>query len=84
MGGNCAAVRDSTLANCSPFADPEGGGGGGAGGPDPPENHKNIGFPSNIGLDPLKSQSYQANIQCWAIIVLPAKRYQNGGSLAGR
>ena len=60
------------------------GGGEGAGGPDPPENHKNIGFPSNIGLDPLKSQSYQANIQCWAIIVLPAKRYQNGGSLAGR
>ena len=29
--------------------------GGGAGGPDPPpENHKNIGFLSNTGLDPLK------------------------------
>ena len=38
------------------WADPEGG--GGAGGPDssppPLKNHKNIGFPSNIDLDPLK------------------------------
>ena len=58
--------------------------GGGQGVPTPPENHKNIGFPSNIGLDALKSRSYQASIQCWAIIVLPAKRHQNGGSLAGR
>ena len=33
-----------------------GGGGSGAGGLDPPplKNHKNIGFSSNIGLDPLK------------------------------
>ena len=36
-----------------PRADP--GMGVGAGGPDPPlKNHKNIGFPSNIGPDPLK------------------------------
>ena len=35
------------------WADPEGGG---TGGPDPPplKNHKNIGFPSNIDLDPLR------------------------------
>ena len=32
------------------------GGGGGAGGPDPtPENHKNLGFLSNTGPDPLKN-----------------------------
>ena len=31
-----------------PCTDPEGRGGGG-----PPNNHKNIGFVSNIGLDPL-------------------------------
>ena len=29
-------------------------GGGGAGGPDPLKNHKNIGFLSNTGPDPLK------------------------------
>ena len=42
---------------------------GGTGGPDPPplENHKNIGFLSNTGPDRL-TQSYQASIQCWAII----------------
>ena len=33
-----------------------GGGWGGTGGLDPPlENHKNIGFLSNTGLDPLKN-----------------------------
>ena len=31
------------------------------------KNQKNIGFPSNTGPDPLKSQSYQARIQCRAI-----------------
>ena len=38
---------------CWPFADPEGG----TGGPDPPplKNHKNIGFLSNTGQDPLKN-----------------------------
>ena len=60
------------------FADPEGGGGGGGGnrrsGP-PLKNHKNIGFPSNIGPDPLKitKQNYLVSIQCWAIIGMPAK-----------
>ena len=28
---------------------------GGAGGPEPPENHKNIGFLCNTGPDPLKN-----------------------------
>ena len=41
----------------------------------PLKNHKNIGFSSNIGLDPLKNGSYQASIQCWAIIGPPAKRH---------
>ena len=41
-----------------------------------PENDKNIRFLilSNTGPDPLKkSQSYQASIQCWVIIGMPAK-----------
>ena len=42
------------------------------------KNHKNIGFPSNIGRTPLK-----ASIQCWAIISTPAKGHLNGVSLAG-
>ena len=43
------------------------------------KNHKNIGFPSNIGPAPLK-----ANVQfCWAIIGTPAKGHLNGVSLAG-
>ena len=46
--------------------------------PPPPENHKNIGFSSNIDPDPLKSQSYQASIQWWAIINTPAKCHFNG------
>ena len=51
----------------------------------PLKNHKNIGFPSNIDPDPLKSQSYQASIQWWAIIDTPAKRHFNiGVSLMGR
>ena len=61
--------------------------GGGQGGPDPPspKNHKNIGFLSNMGPDPLKkSQSCKARIQCLAIIGPPAKRILNGVSLAGR
>ena len=34
--------------------------GGGTGGPDPPplKNHKNIGFSSNIGPDPLKKPAF--------------------------
>ena len=50
-------------------ADPEGG----TGGPDPLKNKKNIGFSCNTGPDPLKNCSYQASIQCWAIIGTPAK-----------
>ena len=38
-------------------------------------NHKNIGFLSNTGSDPLKNRSYQASIQCWTIIGTPAKRH---------
>ena len=59
---------------------------GGGGGPDPHlQNNKNIWFPSNTGPDTLKkSQSYQASIQCWAIIGPPAKRHSNGVSLAGQ
>ena len=37
------------------WADPEGGGTGGLGSPPPPlKNHKNIGFLSNTGPDPLE------------------------------
>ena len=43
-----------------------------------------IGFPSKIDPDPLKSQSYQARIQWWAIIDTPAERHFNGVSLMGR
>ena len=46
--------------------------GGGTGGPDPPplKYHKNIGFLSNTGPDPLTNPkaTKPANIQCWAII----------------
>ena len=62
----------------SKWADPEGGSD-----THPLKNLKNIGFPSNIDLDPLKSQSYQASIQWWAIIGTPAKRHFNGVLLAG-
>ena len=64
------------------MGDPEGG----TGGPDPTplKNHKNIEFPSNIDLDPLKSLSYQASIQWWANIGTPANRHFNGVSLVGR
>ena len=59
-------------------ADTEGGRGGGRG-PDPLlKNYKNIRFLSNTGPYPLKTQSYQSDIQCWAIIGPPAKRHLNG------
>ena len=50
---------------------------GGTGGPDPLplKNDKNIGFSINTGPDSLKNRSYQANIQCWAIIGTPVKRH---------
>ena len=58
---------------------------GGQGVQTPPEKSQNIGFLSNFFLDPLKkSQRYQANIQCWVIISMPAKRHLNGVSLTGR
>ena len=61
---------------------------GGTGSPElpplPPEKLQKYRVPSNIGPDPLKSQSYQASIQCWAIISTPAKRHLNGVSLVGR
>ena len=44
------ATRYFTLLT---WADPEEG--GKTGGPDPPENHKNIGFLCNTGPDPLKN-----------------------------
>ena len=51
----------------------------GSGPPPPPLiNHKNIGFLSTTGSDPLKHlQNYQASTQCWANIGLPAKRHLN-------
>ena len=52
-----------------------GGGDSGSERPTPLKNHKNIGFSSNTGLDPLTNRSYQASIQCWAIIDIPAKRH---------
>ena len=50
----------------------------------PLKNHKNIEFLSNWFGSPEKSQSYQASIQCWAIISMPAKRHLNGISMAGQ
>ena len=52
--------------------------------PPPLKNHKNIGFLSNMGLDPQKWQSYQASIQCRVTIGTLAKCHLNGVSLAGR
>ena len=67
------------LATC---ADPAGE--HGAPTPPPPlKNHKNIGFLSNIGPDPEKSQSYQTSFQCLDNIDTPAKRHFNGVSLTG-
>ena len=59
------------------------GSGGETGGPDPPlENHKYIGFLAILVPIPLKSLSYQASFQFWAIIGTAAKRHLI--SLAGR
>ena len=68
-----------TTEQYSTCADPKGDRGSGP----PLKNHRNIGFLRNTGPDPEKSQSYQASIQCWAIIGTPAKRNLNGVSLAG-
>ena len=48
----CTHYFDYFLARPFTWADPDGG--GGAWGPEPLKNHKNIGFHSNTGLDPLK------------------------------
>ena len=39
-----------------------------------PRKSQNIGFLSSTGPDSLKSQNYQASIQCWVIIGTPSKR----------
>ena len=65
---NCLFMPDSS------WADPEG---------DRPHPWK-IGFLSILVRFPLKSQSYQASIRCWAISGTPAKRHLNGVSLAGQ
>ena len=57
---------------------PEGGGGGDRGVRTLLKNHKKMGFLSNTGPDgsPEKSQlSYQASIQCWAIMGTPVKHH---------
>ena len=41
----------------------------------PLNNHKNKGFSSYTGPDPLKNRSYQASNQCWTIIRMPVKRH---------
>ena len=60
--------RSATTFGVKTCADPEGGQGSGP----PGKLQKNIGILSSTGPDPLKSQSYQASIQCWAIIGPPA------------
>ena len=76
-------VSDKYLLSNSCHVRIKRGGGRGSGPPLPLKNHKNIGFPSNIDPSPLKSQSYQASIQWWAIDT-PAKRHFKGVSLMGR
>ena len=71
--GKLKKVRQRTLHRimCSSFMCGSRGGTEGL----PPEKSQNIGFSSNTGLDPLINRSYQASIQCWAIIGLAAKRH---------
>ena len=56
-------------------------GGGGRGAGPPLVNKKNIGFLAILVPIPLKSKSYQASFQFWAIIGMPAKLHLNGISL---
>ena len=65
-------------------ADPEVGVATGGPAPPPPENHKNIGFPSITGLDLLKITKLQSQHSMWVIIGTPAKRHFNGVSLVGQ
>ena len=65
----------------SACVDPEGGGGAGGGGEKvrtPLTNHKNIGFLSNTGLDPLKITKMPSQHS------MLGHRHLNGFSLAGR
>ena len=64
------------------------GWGGGTGGPYLLKNHKNIGFLSNTGPDPLKNHKATKPafnvgplLLCCAIIGPPAKRHFNNGVL---
>ena len=60
-------------------------GGGGMGFGPPLKNHKNIGFLSNTGPDPLKNhKATKLVFNVWAIIGPPANRHFNGVSHAGR
>ena len=45
-----------------------------SGPPPPKKNHKNIGFSSNTGPDPLRNHCYRASIQCCAIVRTLAER----------
>ena len=63
----------SSLTSCALHVRIQRGGRGS--GPLPLKNRKKCGFSSNTGPDPLKNCSYQASIQCWAIIGTPAKRH---------
>ena len=65
-------------------ADPEGGSGPPSPPPLPWKITKIYGSLAILVRIPLKSQSYQSSIQCWAIIGPPAKRHLNGVSMAGR
>ena len=70
----------NSVVNGMTCADPEGGG---AGGPDPTENHKNIGFLSNSGPDPLKThETTKPAFNVWPSSA--RQRNVNGVSLAGR
>ena len=50
----------------------------------PPERSQKYRISHRYAPDPLKSERYQASIQCWAIIGTPAKRLLSGVSLVGR
>ena len=51
-------------------------------GPPSLNNHKNKGFSSNTGPDPLKNRNCEASIQCWAFIGMQAKRFAGGPMMA--
>ena len=63
------SFSDHKILNGYPFADPEGGQGFGP--PPPLENYEIKGSLAILARIPLKSQSYQSSIQCWAFIGPP-------------